>query len=142
MKVITEDALAIVTIWQEARGEPYQGKVAVGEVIRNRMHEGGYLSDGTVAGTVLKPKQFSGWNDNDGNRIKSCKIDDGDPIVNECIRAWNESRHSHITKGAVYYMNVDLVRAQNGGLVPKWWLVGTQADGEVKIGDHTFRRKR
>lgn len=49
--VISPDALGICTLWQEARGEPYQGKVAVGEVIRERMRRR-YASDGTVAGAL------------------------------------------------------------------------------------------
>ena len=141
MKLISEDALAIVTIWQEARGEPYHGKVGVGEVIRNRM-ETNHFSDGTVAGTVCAPYQFSGWNQGDPNRIKSLKIDDGDPAVIECIRAWHESGRSNFVNGAVFYMNVDLVKWNSKGTLPRWWLVDALADGEVKIGDHTFRRKR
>lgn len=139
--IIQPDALAIVTIWQEARGEPYLGKVAVGEVIRNRMHVH-HFSDGTVAGTVCTAHQFSGWNPNDPNRIKSLRLDDLDPTVIECVRAWHESAKSNVTHGAVFYMNVDLVRNNNGGILPKWWLIDTMADGEVVIGDHTFRRKR
>ena len=141
MKIISEDVLGIVTIWQEANGEPYQGKVCVGEVIRNRM-EARHFSDGTVAGTVCWPRQFSGWNDNNRNRALSLKIDDSHPVVIECIRAWYESAKTNFTKGSLFYLNVDLVRHNNDGLLPKWWLTDTVADGEIKIGDHTFRRKR
>src|SRR5690242_9293677 len=77
MRLISDTALAAVTIWQEARGEAYAGKLAVAEVIRNRIKER-YASDGTVAGTVIRPKQFSGWNSSDSNRIPSLQIDDGD----------------------------------------------------------------
>lgn len=52
--------LAAVCIADEAAGQPYEGKVAVGRVIRNRMALK-YASDGTVAGTVLRPLQFSGF---------------------------------------------------------------------------------
>lgn len=52
--------LAALCIWDEAAGEQYEGKVAVGRVIRNRM-AAHYESDGTVSGTVLAPGQFSGF---------------------------------------------------------------------------------
>lgn len=142
MRLISDDALATITIWQESRSEPYEGKVGVGEVIRNRMKFGKYMSDGTVVGTVLKAKQFSGWNDTDPNRIKSVRIDDTDPIVTECLKAWRESETSNRVKGALYYMNVELVKSWNRGELPKWWFTDACAEGEVKIGDHTFRRKR
>ena len=62
MKLFDDDALAIATIWQEAEGEPYDAKVAVGEVIRERMRRK-YNSDGTIAGTVGRRFQFSAFND-------------------------------------------------------------------------------
>ncbi|HTM09558.1 MAG TPA: cell wall hydrolase [Verrucomicrobiae bacterium] len=104
MRLISDTALAAITIWQEARGEPYEGKLAVAEVIRNRMRER-YASDGTVAGTVLRPKQFSGWNSDDTNRIPSLKIDDNDPIAAECIRAWKEAteKNTCVAKRALLY---------------------------------------
>lgn len=54
-----EDYLALC-VWDEARGEPYEGKVAVAEVVTNRanLH---YSSDGTIRGTVLRRNQFSGF---------------------------------------------------------------------------------
>lgn len=56
-----DDATLLATcIADEAAGEPYEGKVAVGRVIRNRM-AAHYESDGTVVGTVLKKWQFSGF---------------------------------------------------------------------------------
>jgi spore germination cell wall hydrolase CwlJ-like protein len=127
MKLINPDALGILTIWQEARGEPYEGKVAVGEVIRNRMARC-YSSDGTVAGTIGKPYQFSGWNTLDPNFLPSLKIDDTDPVVAECIRAWYESRTTTHAKGAVLYCNMNLAH-------PFW----ARDDKKVAtIGSHSF----
>jgi len=132
MNVVNPDALAIITVWQEAQGEPYTGKVAVAEVIRNRMLRN-YSSDGTVAGTVARPWQFSGWNGDDESRkylIRALKINDNDPVVQECIRAWNQSRDSNFVKGAVLYCNLDAVDRR-----PNW------ADPSkliIKIGHHSF----
>ncbi len=127
--LISPDALAICTIWQEARGEPYAGKVAVGEVIRNRMGRL-YSSDGTVAGTVLKPWQFSGWESGDPNRIKSLVIRDEDPVVRECMRAWNESKTTTYAKGAVLYYAPAGVLAE-----PSWVKNCVQI---AQIGAHKF----
>lgn len=107
VRLITEDALAIVTIMQEAAGEPYAGKLAVAEVIRNRMQQK-YSSDGTVSGTVLRPKQFSGWNTSDPGRIRTVRADDEHHIVQDCIKAWEEAkRGSQTVGGAVLYYNPD-----------------------------------
>lgn len=129
MKLISEDALAVITLYQEARGEPYAGKIAVGEVIRNRMRRF-YSSDGTVAGTVLKPWQFSGWESGDPNRIKSLKIDDSDPVVQECIAAWRASAETNYAGGAVLYCNLAAVQVR-----PAW----ARDDKRVAmLGHHTF----
>lgn len=55
---MTDDDLFATCLYAEARGEPNDGKVAVGRVIRNRqaLH---YQSDGTVLGTILHPCAFS-----------------------------------------------------------------------------------
>lgn len=55
---MTDDDLFATCLYAEARGEPHDGKVAVGRVIRNRqaLH---YQSDGTVPGTILHPCAFS-----------------------------------------------------------------------------------
>jgi spore germination cell wall hydrolase CwlJ-like protein len=104
MRLISDDALAAATIWQEAAGEPYEGKLAVASVIRNRMKRK-YQSDGTVAGTVLKDYQFSGWNTDpkDTLRERSMMLDDDNPVVRECVRAWKESVYDDVTNGAVLY---------------------------------------
>lgn len=57
---MTDDDLLATCIADEASNQPYEGKVAVGRVIRNRMALK-YESDGTVSGTVLKHFQFSGF---------------------------------------------------------------------------------
>ena len=132
MKVISPDALAILTVWTEAEGEPYIGKIAVGEVIRNRMLRN-YSSDGTVAGTVLRRYQFSAFNDDaqdNARLIKAFNIDDGNPLVIECIRAWNQSRDTNYARDAVLYCNLDIVNPR-----PTW---ADENKKTIKIGRHTF----
>jgi spore germination cell wall hydrolase CwlJ-like protein len=127
--LISPDLLAIVTLWQEARGEQFNGKCAVGEVIRNRIAYR-YASDGTIAGTVLRPSQFSGWNPGDPNRIASLKLDDLDPMVIECARAWKESASSNYAKGAVLYCNLAICIPR-----PGW---AKKEKNVAVIGAHSF----
>jgi len=55
-----DTTLLALCIWSEAASESVAGKRAVAQVVLNRMHAR-YESDGTVAGTVLAPNQFSGF---------------------------------------------------------------------------------
>lgn len=127
MRLISDDALAIVTIWQEARGEPFEGKVAVGEVIRTRMGR----RNRTVAEVVLEPLQFSGWNSHDPNRIPSVLAERDDPIVQECEEAWFRSAVTELAGGATHYVNLRLA-------APTW---ATGMDPTAQIGNHTFYRE-
>lgn len=111
MRLISDEALLVVTIYQEAAGEPFIGKVAVAEVMLRRA-DLRYQSDGTIAGTVLRPYQFSGWNARSANRIMSVQIDDTDEVVRDCERALTVARtHPGITKGAVIYFNASAADA-------------------------------
>jgi len=133
VRLISDDALAIATIWQEARGEDFEGKVGVAEVIRNRTAGGK-----TVASVVLRPFQFSGWNTKDGNRVPSMSIDDEDPVVQECQEAWLKALDgSDLTQGADHYLNKVLVINIRGSL-PRWT---DKLEETVTIGAHTFYRR-
>lgn len=136
MRLLTEEALAVITIHQEAAGESYLGKLAVAEVIRNRMNKK-YASDGTVTDTVLRPKQFSGWNTSDAGRIRNARIDSDNPVVKDCIRAWHEAQAgSNTVHGAVlYYAPATLKKL--GWPEPDWALPDS-ADEVAVVGGHHF----
>jgi spore germination cell wall hydrolase CwlJ-like protein len=57
---VTEDELLALCVWDEARGEPEEGRAAIARIVLNRMRAR-YRSDGTVEGTVLAYDQFSGF---------------------------------------------------------------------------------
>ncbi len=57
---MTDDDLLALCVWSEAAGEPYEGEVAISRVVHNRM-AAHFMSDGTVAGTVLHYPAFSGF---------------------------------------------------------------------------------
>ena len=130
MRLIDDDTLAVLTIWTEAQGEPHEGKVAVGEVIRERMRRK-YSSDGTVVGTVARRYQFSAWNDDSQDNallIRALKLDWGDPGVSVCRQAWEKSELTNLALGAVLYCNLDV--AQPSWAKPEKLL--------TKIGHHSF----
>lgn len=130
--LISDRYWLIATVWQEARGESFDGKVGVAEAIIERKGTR-YMSDGTYAGTVLRAWQFSGWNTGDPNRIKAAKLDEDDPVVNECIRAVEVAEAgSNLTNGARHYYNPSVCS-------PKW-AVG--AEVLAAIGNHLFVRPK
>ena len=72
-KSLDDDKLLALAIYGEARGESYGGKVGVASVILNRLKKGGWFGK-TLKDVILKPYQFSCFNDNDPNRIKLLAI--------------------------------------------------------------------
>ena len=129
-RLVSDDVWAVMTIWQEARGEAYAGKLAVAEVIRNRTRQR-FQSAGSVASTVLARYQFSGWNTGEVNRIPAALLDDTAPAVAECRRAWAEAQAgSDTVHGAVFYLNPKLVPS-----LPAW---ASAAKRVARVGAHDF----
>lgn len=146
MRLVSDRALAIMTIWQEARGEPWDGMIAVGNVIRHRMATR-YQSDGTVVGTVCRRWQFSGWNWHDPNFLASLRLDDDDALVTKIEAAWDHSGERDVVPGAVHFLNVPVVLHQSA-ILPEW---ATSAHNRfmvdpallvAEIGNHTFLRAK
>jgi spore germination cell wall hydrolase CwlJ-like protein len=105
LKLFDPEILATGTIWTEAQGEALEGKLCVGEVIRQRMKQR-YSSDGTVAGTVARSKQFSAMNDDRQNNallLRMLQLDYHDPTVIQCREAWLQSAFTDYSNGAVLY---------------------------------------
>jgi spore germination cell wall hydrolase CwlJ-like protein len=127
MRLVDDDTWAILTIAGEALGEPLEGKVAVAEVIRNRMKRR-YASDGTVIGTVLRAKQFSMWDDH--ARLLAANADDDHPRVRECVEAWKLSATTDITGGAVLYHTIMIDRP--------YWAKASSVEELKTIGRHVF----
>jgi len=129
MELIRADHWAVITIRGEADGESFEGKVAVARVIRNRMAFR-YSSNGTVAGTVLAPLQFSVWNAKDSpKRADWANSEAEDPRTADAIRAWEMSKFYVGVKDAVLYHNPKT--APN----PSW---KAAARFIVQIGNHAF----
>ncbi|MCA9498487.1 MAG: cell wall hydrolase [Nitrospirales bacterium] len=122
----SDDTLAALTIYLEARGESFAGKLAVAAVIRNRMtHK--YHSDGTVKGTVLRAKQFEPWIRRNPEEVE---FDLTNRIMLDSLLAWRLVQDGRkVVDGAVLFYNPQLVKT------PRW----AQFNRKVaKIGGHEF----
>lgn len=121
MRLIPDHVWAGLTIRAEARGEPYEGQLGVGELIRRRMARR-YSSDGTVVGTVLRAFQWSCWNTEDRQRLVSAALDDTDPAYLMALQAWRDSETSRVVPDAVLYLNPDAVTRMPAWAVPEKFL--------------------
>lgn len=71
---------AVRTLWQECRGEPQDGQIAVAWVIRNRLHSGRWGH--SLASVCLWRAQFSGWYvPSDPNFAAACNLTDNDATL-------------------------------------------------------------
>lgn len=131
VEIIPAACLAIATIMGEAGNETFEGKLAVASVIRNRM-EKKYTSDGTVAGTVLYPKQFSMWNTTDKARLWACSFPADHPKAQECARAWEQSAIARPVGDSVLY-HADYIAAPP-------WALSPLTEFVKQIGRHRFFR--
>ncbi len=89
-------ALLAKVISAEARGEPYNGQVAVGAVILNRVAHPSFPN--TIAGVVYEPGAFSCMDDG--------QIDQ--PVADSAYQAAQDALNgADPTGGAIYYFNPD-----------------------------------
>lgn len=139
-RMFSDEAIAVATIWAEARSEPLEGKVAVAEVIRNRMKLG-YFSKGTVATTVFRALQFSCFNHDNPWRPVIFELDWDSPAVQECRQAWQLAVGGSNTVGeAVLYHTV-----APPGPVKHWppvWATAPQVVAVKTIARHVFYEDR
>lgn len=139
-KLFSPDAIGVANIWAEARSEPLEGKIGVAEVTLNRMKLG-YFSDGTVAGTVFRPWQFSWANTDNKWRSKVFELDWESESVKECKKAWDFAKGGSKTVGnAVLYHTIQKPKAAK--VWPPPW---AKAEGVVvvkTINQHIFYEDR
>ena len=80
----------------ESRGEPYEGQVAVGAVILNRVEHPSFPN--TLAGVIYQPGAFSAIDDGQFNEPVA---DSAYRAARDAINGWDHSG------GAIYYYNPD-----------------------------------
>jgi spore germination cell wall hydrolase CwlJ-like protein len=131
VRLISDDALGVLTVWAEAEGESLMGKIAVAEVIQRRAWRR-YNSDGTIAGTVARRFQFSFFNDdpqNNARLIRALQLDDSNQVVVDCREAWMRAKIGPaVVPDAVLYYAA-------GTPVPSWAVNCTPVG---QIGTHLF----
>lgn len=82
----------------EARGEPYEGQVAVGAVILNRVKSSQFPN--TIAGVIYEPGAFTAVSDGQIN----VPIDENSTVykaARDAMNGWDP------TNGCIYYFNPD-----------------------------------
>ncbi len=92
----TESEISLLAriISAESRGEPYEGQVAVGAVILNRIDHPSFPN--TISGVIFQPLAFSCVNDGQINEPVS---DTALQAAQDAINGWDPSG------GAIYYYN-------------------------------------
>jgi N-acetylmuramoyl-L-alanine amidase len=105
----------------EARGESYQGQVAVGAVIINRTKNAAFPK--TISGVIYQPGAFTAVSDGQIN----VPLDQGSQVAKAARDALNGFDP---TNGCIYYWNPATATSK--------WIWGKKV--EVKIGKHYFAK--
>lgn len=128
--------VAALTVWREAQGESYEGKVAVAEVIVNRAEDPRWPDE--LDEVVLQKMQFSCYNPGDpvASRMPDLKSAEGEAVFQDCCRAVAEALTGRrLTGGANHYLNVRAVEKETGGKLPSWY---DKTKVTAIIGNHEF----
>ena len=128
----SERELLAKTLHAEAAGEGYEGMLAAGTVITNRVASGKYGGD-SLKGVILKPGQFSAWNLATGyaggkGGLNMDKIKPSESAYKAADALLAGKRHEAVGDRTHYYApkHAD----------PKW---GKKAGGDwLTIGNHVF----
>lgn len=118
-KNISDEQLLARAINGEARGEPYEGQVAVGAVIINRTRDPNFPK--TIAGVIYQPGAFTAVSDGQIN----VPIDPNSTVVKaarDALNGWDP------TNGCLYYWNPETATSK--------WIWSRQI--VTKIGKHYF----
>lgn len=113
------------TIYLEARGEPYEGKMGVASVIYNRAN--GDIEE--FASVCLSPNQFSCWRKENIGNLKIMNAVDRRAFM-ECVNISKSMFKKDFmpTIDATHYFNPKLAS-------PSW---GSEMKGAIYIGNHKF----
>ncbi len=119
------------TVYGEARGETFEGQVAVARVIVNRWKSGKWFAGGSIASTAVMPQQFSCWNPSDPNLVAMKTADLTDPRLRQAVQAAIAALAGGgppWIKGVTHYYAASIDEPA--------WAKGHQPAG--RIGDHIF----
>ena len=122
------------TIEEEARGEDYIGKLAVGATIANRAASGSYGKD--IRGVILREGQFSPWNSwtgyAKGEQGKDMMRTRASEDSYKAASAILQGSYEDPTDGAIHYVNEKVSKP--------YWLskMKGRKRGTLTIGNHLF----
>jgi hypothetical protein len=106
---LSDLVLLELCVWREARGEPFDGKRGVANVIRNRVYSAIKWWGHDWHSVILHPWQFSSFNAHDPNSALWPK--DIDPAFAECgqacIPVYNGA-DVDLTDGALWYHDTSM----------------------------------
>jgi spore germination cell wall hydrolase CwlJ-like protein len=131
--VIHPTVMLAIGVWMEARGEPYEGKLAVAYTMMNRVRDTRWPD--TVSDVLMQAWQFSWANPGDPNRLLLDDINWNDTTFDESYKAACTAYYlilPDVTHGANHYINPKAVKK-----LPSWY----DRNKIVRIiGNHEFLR--
>lgn len=140
----TDDILLTLCIYGEARNQGVEGMLAVGAVVRNRVARGGWYGK-TFREVILKPYQFSCFNENDPNRAILSAMSDrfmSELMVNQALKECHwvaqgilDGKLGSNVKGATHYHAVSIK-------TPSWAMNKEKMVYIGQIRDHAFYEER
>lgn len=142
---LTDTQVIGLTLWAEARNQGPEGRIAVANVIRNRVTAKRVGFGWTARAVCLKPVQFSCWNPGDDpNHTLLMDVVAGlvggtaqiGPVLRECLwiaEGLLADAFVDNTHGATHYLTADLLSTK-----PPSWAVGQKH--LAAIGAHVFLR--
>lgn len=141
MNFTTSDLLILArTIFGEARGQAFEGQVAVAWVVRNRMARGKRFAP-TISGVCLAHKQFSCWNRDDPTFVRMVTVELPDPAYVSAIAAAGmvlTERLPDPTFGADHYFTA--IKPPSASVWPPRWALSMKRTAQ--IGDHVFYKEQ
>jgi len=114
-----------LAIYFEARSEPVQGQIAVGQVILRRVESPRYPN--TICGVVWQPHQFSWTSDGKSDKPSDKSAYATSRHVARYLLKYADKLHD-FSEGSTHYFNPKLAD-------PYWARSGRQT---AKIGNHVF----
>lgn len=136
---LSEPHWMALTMWGEARGEPLEGILAVGQVIMNRVRDRRWPD--TIRDVVLQRAQFSCWNPDDPNY--PLLVDWAETRLDPLVRVYTPSMRECVwcADGVAHGFCRDLAHGAThyhvSRIVPKW-AYGKHA--YPIYGNHSFYR--
>lgn len=118
--------ICAATAYMEASNQGPEGRRAIIHVLLNRAALSPKYGV-SPADCALRQFQFSCWNTTDPNRHRLAATAEGDPILADCLAAW-DAPGDDATGGATHYIA--------DSITPPAWV--NQATFTVQIGNHLF----